>query len=398
MKQLLLAFSFTVVCLTSFSQIKKTTAVHNPAAKKPATIPNATSVKTSPEKVAPEIKEPEVVLSPAEKRQRHTLNAISQLLNNSTAIGSDYQEMYELMTVKTAYCEYSAISDTAAIVYLKNRLNHTIHKLDIRFEQELPRKIYLYSLSKADSYSDVKNSKWTNGLSYSFQLHYDSLTRLDTVSHAYKGWDDVSHHVQKYTISYKGNFPDSIELKDHMLRKRNVVYFNGKSLADSVYNFAYNTSDFKVFFYDKVLLSTIGSNERTKNRPLDKTGFQFRRMIVDSAGHVILWETRNKNPHYDLIGVTVDVSTFEANGSIKETKRYGASITNAGDATDSIISRQPPYISTYVLNGKNQVVKEEVTFHDRCTDLWETTIYTLDNEGFVTETKTDKKVNTKCRY
>lgn len=121
-------------------------------------------------------------------------------------------------------------------------------------------------------------------------------------------------------------------------------------------------------------------------------------MIVDSAGHVVLCETRNKNPHYDLIGVTIDVSTFDSNGSIKETKRYSASITNAGDATDSIISKQPPYISTYVLNGKNQVVKEEVTFHDRYTDLLETTIYTLDNEGFVTETKTNRKVNTKCRY
>ena len=52
--------------------------------------------------------------------QRNTLNAISQLLNNSTAIGSDYQEMDELLTVKTAYCEYSAISDTAAIVYSVN--------------------------------------------------------------------------------------------------------------------------------------------------------------------------------------------------------------------------------------------------------------------------------------
>src|SRR5947208_29887 len=105
MKQLLLAFSFTVVCSTSFSQIKKTTAVHKPAVKKPATIPRATPVKTPPEKVGPEIKEPEVVLSPAEKRQRNTLNAISQLLNSGTAIDSDYQEMYELMTLKTAYCE-----------------------------------------------------------------------------------------------------------------------------------------------------------------------------------------------------------------------------------------------------------------------------------------------------
>jgi len=393
MKQLLLAITFTVVCLASYSQIKRTTVVHKPVAKKPATISNAT-----PEKVAPEKKEPEVVLSPAEKRQRNTLNAISLLLNNSTAIGSDYQEMYDLMTVKTAYCEYSAISDTAAMVYLKNRLNHTIHKLDIRYEQELPRKIYLYSLNKADYYADVKNSKWTNELSYSFQLHYDSLGRLDTVSRAYKGWDDVPHHVEKYTISYKGNFLDSIELKDHMLRKRNVAYFNGKLLADSVYNYAYNTSDFKVFFYDKVLFSTIGSNERTKNRPLDKTGFQFHRMIVDSAGHIVLWETRNKNPHYASIGVTVDVYTFETNGSIKETKSYSASISNAGDATDSIISKQPPYISTYVLNGKNQVVKQEVTFHVRCTDLLETTIYTLGNEGFVTESKTEKKVNTKCRY
>jgi hypothetical protein len=393
MKQLIFIVPLILAFFVSFSQTNKTNSGHKPPVKK-----TAVQAKAKPVNEEPAQKQPEPVLSPAEKRQKNLSNAVALLISNSDMISSEYQEKYEIIPVRTAFLEYQAVSDTSTIVLCKNRMNHTIHKLDVRFIQEYPQKIYLYTLNKTSPYSEVTNAKWQNALTYSFRLQYDSTGKLATMSRAYKDWETTPHQVEHFTIAYRGNLPDSMERTDYMTRKFGVVYFNGKWTADSICRYALAMPEAKMVFYDKTLYVKKANNDCSAKQMFDNVGYLFYRTVSDSAGHLLLQEKRLRKSHQDFVDLHVDVNTFGPDGSLKETKEYKSSIYNEKDATDSIFSKSTPSISTYTVNDKKQVVTQVIAYHDRCIDKEETITYSIDSDGFITETKLVRNVKNKCRY
>jgi len=384
-----LAFSF----LVSFSQSGKTNSPQKPPVKK-AVVP----AKAKPQDAAP-VKPVEPVLSPAEKRQKNLSNVITLFLSYNGMVSSDYQEKYEIIPVRTAFLEYQTVSDTSTIVLLKNRMNQTIHKLDVRFNQEYPQKIYLYSLKKASDYSDVRDSKWKNELTYSFRMQYDSAGKLVTISRAYKDWETTPHQVEHYTIASKGNIPDSMVKTDHMNRKFGVAYFNGKWTVDSIYRYGLLMPANQMVFNDKTIYLKKDNNDRSAKNMFDNVGgYQLHRAVTDSTGHLLLWEERLRQSHRDFIDLLVAVNSFGPDGSIKETKEYKSTFAKEFEPTDSIVSKNIPTISSYTVNEKKQVIKQVMAYHDNCIDKEEIITYSIDPDGFVTETKLVRKIKTKCRY
>lgn len=338
----------------------------------------------------------EPVLSAAEKRRKNTLDALSFMLSNFYMIDSDFQERFDALADKKQYISYLPEADTAATVLIKNRYNHTVHKLLISFDSVNVKRIKQYSPVKQNEYADNKNSKWTNQFANSFVFRYDSNGRIEEITSAYKGWETTAHHVTKFMFTYKGNYPDSVVNKDNMNRTRSVAYFNGKLLADSIYFYSYTLPEGVVFLNNKEIYFNQGPKDRIKMHSLEERGYDNYRFLLDSVGKIILSEKRVKNPHYEVENVIINTYNIDSTG-LNTGKTYQYSTGTLHENTDSLMGKVIPSFSVFTFNQNGQVIKEYITYHDKCIDSEETVTYTIGEFGFVTESKSVKNVKTKCR-
>jgi hypothetical protein len=332
-------------------------------------------------------------LSPSEKRRLNAINVVSIILSNFYLAYTEQQEQYDVFTDLKFYLDYTNDGHSDGIIFVKNRLNHTVHRMNIHFDSLNPSKIIQYSSVKSHEQSGEQHVRWENTLSNSFQFKYDTSGRITIMVAASKGQEEISHSLRNYHFFYKDRAIDSIVDTDNLHRKRSVAFFNGKAKPDSMYYYGYTIPDGVVYFDKKELYVSKTGNERIKILPNAPGGYAVYRFKFDNMGRITHTEKSTKKDNRIWVQ---ELSTYGyLPTSIRTGKTYNSTSTALLPA-DSIVSGSTPHQTTFTVNSKGQVVQEFITYSDACLDTEEIIGYTIGVHGFVTESRSVKKSRKKC--
>lgn len=335
----------------------------------------------------------ETAPSLADKKQASAINAVTAILLYAPMTYAEQQERFDGWPQFGKYLEYVSESDSVGVVFVKNRLNHTTHKMRISFDSLLPSRILQYSTVRIDEHTDSSYRKWIPELRYSFRPEYNQDGRLDRISSAFKGEENVPHNLREFRFYYRGPAIDSIVDTDNLQRKRSVGYFNGHARPDSIHLYGYTIPDGVVYFDRKEIYISRNVTERSKLSPQGPNGFELTHIQNDSAGRITTFEKQTRNASTQKVHQAIWVFGYSS-GSVRTGKKY---TSNSDKAVDfSSITRSTPHISTYTANAKGQVIQEFITYTDDCLDTEQIISFNLDADGFLRQSRSVSKSRKKC--
>jgi hypothetical protein len=388
MKKISLIFIGIFIIAWGYSQntLKKTNPALNKT-KKTTNLKNTPAIKNKPERI----------LSPQEIREKNVMDWLNIMLDFKNMIECNYNEAYDVISDKKSFLEYRSETDTSATVLIKNVLNQTVNRMVVSFDSIRIKRMVQYALNKKVFYNNEpdNDTDWKNELANSFVFDYDS-NRVVTIRKATRGWESSPGYIDRYIISYKNNFVDSIVKMDNGSHKNAIAFYNGKLGVDSIYQYNIEVPGGKVRFQNKYIYTNKNGKEIQKDVVEKYSGINREKAICNNS-HLILYETRVETRFQGIV-TNIFLHNYDTNGLLTSSDVYNTDARKPEVPTDTLIVQSIPRHIEYFYNDKKQVIKKVITFSDSFNDFKETVDYFIDDFGFITLTKSVKKNISKRIY